>query len=229
MNFVQNSQNSYSNFFTRVYAWMAVGLGITGSVGYAVSQSSYMQSLFFGSGWMIFLLIIAQLGLVIALSAALNRMNYGTALLAYLVYSALSGITFSSIFMVYTLGSIAMVFGVTASMFAVLAVYGLVTKRDLSGLGSFMIMVLWGLIIGLVVNMFLRNSSFDLFLAWVGVFVFAGLIAFDMQKIRIFAAQAHMLSTEDARKYAVVAALVVYLDFVNLFLSLLRIFGNEKE
>lgn len=229
MEYVQNAMSqSKRSFLNRVFGWMACALGITGAVGFVVSQSPALQQLFLTSGLMLALLVIIQLGLVIALSAFIERMSYSTALLCFIAYSVVSGLTFSAIFIVYTLGSIATVFGITAGMFAGMALYGAYTSYDLSAFGIFLRMALWGLLLALIVNMFVGSESFDLMLAWAGVIIFAGLTAFDVQKISQFADRVGAAQGELAMKFSLVAALALYLDFINLFLSLIRILGKKK-
>ncbi len=173
-------------------------------------------------------LIIAELAIVIAISAAINRLSLTTATLLFVLYSVLNGATFSLIFAVYTMSSIANVFFITAGTFGVMAAYGYFTKRDLSSLGKLLLMALIGLIIATLVNVFLvKSSGFDLILSYAGVLIFVGLTAYDTQKIKqMLAMQTDM--GEGAQKVALLGALSLYLDFINLFLYLLRIFGRRE-
>lgn len=215
----------FSALMRKVYTWMTLALVITGVTAYGVAAS---PTLFMSLHKMMWGLIIAELVLVFALSGAINRLSLGTATLMFIVYSVLNGAMLSSIFVVYTMTSIAKVFFITAGTFGAMAVYGYTTKKDLTSMGKILFMALIGLIIATVVNMFLKSSGFDYILSYVGVAIFTGLTAWDTQKIK------HMLQTqydmsEGAQKLALIGALTLYLDFINLFLYLLRIFGSNKE
>jgi FtsH-binding integral membrane protein len=211
-----------------VYAWMAAALAITASVAYYVGTTTEVYTYIMENNWLVFGLIIAQFALVIGLVAFLQRMNTLTAMIMFIVYSALMGVTLSSIFIVYTMASIATTFIVAAGMFGTMALYGYFTKTDLSAVGNIGIMMLVGLIIGGLVNLFLRSPMVEMILSAAGVIVFSLLTAFDIQKIKhmsrsLLADQATMT------KVAIVCALTLYLDFVNLFLYLLEFFGKKKE
>lgn len=210
----------------KIYGWMALALGVTGGVAYYVAHSPELVNMFLNNSWMFLFLVFAQLGLVIALSAFLEKLSYTTALVLFLLYSVLMGLTLSSIFLVYTTGSIEVTFLVTAGMFAGMALYGYFTDTDLSQVGSVLIMALWGIILASLVNMFLKNSMLDTITSFIGIIVFAGLTAFDVQK---FKSLSSMFGSRDNSKLALFGALTLYLDFINLFLMIIRFTGKQRD
>ena len=212
----------------KVYVWMTLALVLTGITAYGVASSPSLMMTIIQTPAIMWGLIIAELAIVIAISAAINRLFLTTATLLFVPYSVLNGATFSLIFAVYTMSSIANVFFITAGTFGVMAAYGYFTKRDLSSLGRLLLMALIGLIIATLVNVFLvKSSGFDLILSYAGVLIFVGLTAYDTQKIKqMLAMQTDM--GEGAQKVALLGALSLYLDFINLFLYLLRIFGRRE-
>lgn len=212
----------------KVYVWMTLALVLTGITAYGVASSPSLMMTIIQTPAIMWGLIIAELAIVIAISAAINRLSLTTATLLFVLYSVLNGATFSLIFAVYTMSSIANVFFITAGTFGVMAAYGYFTKRDLSSWGKLLLMALIGLIIATLVNVFLvKSSGFDLILSYAGVLVFVGLTAYDTQKIKqMLAMQTDM--GEGAQKVALLGALSLYLDFINLFLYLLRIFGRRE-
>lgn len=212
----------------KVYVWMTLALVLTGITAYGVASSPGLMMTIFQTPAIMWGLIIAELAIVIAISAAINRLSLTTATLLFVLYSVLNGATFSLIFAVYTMSSIANVFFITAGTFGVMAAYGYFTKRDLSSWGKLLLMALIGLIIATLVNVFLvKSSGFDLTLSYAGVLIFVGLTAYDTQKIKqMLAMQTDM--GEGAQKVALLGALSLYLDFINLFLYLLRIFGRRE-
>ena len=212
----------------KVYVWMTLALVLTGITAYGVASSPSLMMTIFQTPAVMWGLIIAELAIVIAISAAINRLSLTTATLLFVLYSVLNGATFSLIFAVYTMSSIANVFFITAGTFGVMAAYGYFTKRDLSSWGKLLLMALIGLIIATLVNVFLvKSSGFDLILSYAGVLIFVGLTAYDTQKIKqMLAMQTDM--GEGAQKVALLGALSLYLDFINLFLYLLRIFGRRE-
>jgi FtsH-binding integral membrane protein len=219
-----------ARFMSRVYGWMTAGLCLTGAVAWNVSGNPELVQSIFGNRLLFWGLIIAQLGAVVALSGLINRISSLTATLIYFLYAGLTGLTLSSIFLVFTGSSIAQVFGVTAFGFAGLSVAGLVTKRDLGPVGSFCTMGLFGLIgYGLLAMFFpsLMAGGGSFVFSLVGIIVFAGLTAYDTQKIKNMYA-AGREGIEAGRKKAIVGALTLYLDFINLFLSLLRLMGRRR-
>ena len=212
----------------KVYLWMTMALVITGLCAWGTATSPAMVQLVFGNRAAIWVLLIAEIGLVFYTTARINRLSLTTATTLFIIYSALNGVTLSSIFMVYAMTSIAKVFFITAGTFGVMALYGSVTKTDLSRFGNLFLMALLGLIIASVANLFFKSSGFDLILSYIGVVLFVGLTAWDSQQIkRALSMQAGL--DETAQKVALLGALELYLDFINLFLYLLRIFGKSDN
>jgi hypothetical protein len=216
------------SFFRNVYGWMTVGLGLTAFVAlYTVSSPALMQMIF-GNKVVFYGLIIAEFGLVIALSAAIKRLSATAATLMFCVYAALSGLTFAAIFVVYTQSSIASTFFVTAGTFGAMSLYGLVTKKDLSSWGSFLFMGLIGVVIASVVNIFLESSAMTWVISCAGVLVFTGLTAYDTYTLKVLA-QNGFANGDERKKVAIIGALKLYLDFINLFLMLLRLLGGNRD
>ena len=218
-----------ARFMSRVYGWMTAGLCLTGVVAWEVAGNPGLVRAIFGNQIFFWGLFIAQLGAVIVLSAAINRLSGAAATAIYFVYAALTGLTFSAIFLAYTGSSIAQVFGITAFSFAGLSVFGLVTKRDLGPVGSFCMMGLFGLIGFYVLSMFFRSlmSEGAVFVTSIlGIIIFAGLTAWDTQRIKNM--NVASMDGEQQRKGAIMGALMLYLDFINLFLSLLRLTGRRR-
>jgi uncharacterized protein len=215
--------------FTRVYGWMAGGLLITAITAAYVSTNQALIEFMVSNRIAFFGLLGAELLLVFVLSAAIQRMTSALALSMFLFYAALNGVTLSLIFLVYTAASLGMTFAVTAGMFGAMCAYGALTKRDLTSLGSFMFMGLIGLIIASFANFFLRSEMIYWITTYFGVFIFVGLTAYDAQKVKALAEKARALGTEDVRKASILGALGLYLDFINLFLYLLRLFGRRRD
>jgi FtsH-binding integral membrane protein len=207
----------------QVYAWMGLGLLLTAAMSVVTLSSPALLQLVFGNRLVFYALIFGELGLVIAVSAAINRLSAATATALFLLYAALNGITFSVIFVVYTAESIASTFVVTAATFGAMSVYGYTTKRDLTNWGSFLFMGLIGIVIASLVNIFVESSAAAWVISAIGVIVFTGLTAYDTWKIKAMAA-----AGAQGRKPAILGALTLYLDFINLFLMLLRLFGNRR-
>ena len=225
-----STEVSVSSIFMRqVYQWMAVGLGVTAATAWFTATSPAMLNMIFGSTFVLIALVIAQFGLVIALSAAVHRMSAATATGLFVLYSALTGLTLSSIFLTYSMGSIANAFIVSAGTFVAMSVYGTVTKRDLTAMGSFLMMGLFGILIAMVVNIFLASSMMDFVISAIGVLVFTGLTAYDTQKIKEFGADAPLHDGTAVRRGVIRGALTLYLDFINLFLMMLRLFGGNRD
>lgn len=216
-----------TDFIRRVYNWMALGLAVTAIVALYAVNSGLIFSLL-GNPMVMLLLIVGEFGLVIALSAAIGRFQSSTALFMFFAYSFLNGLTLSTIFLIYTKASIANTFFVTAGTFAAMSLYGYTTKRDLTSIGSFLMMGLIGIIIASFVNFFFRSPAFYWLITYAGIAIFVGLTAYDAQKIKEMA-YAGFSGSEDERKGAVIGALRLYLDFINLFLLLLRIFGRRSD
>ena len=218
-----------SLYMRQVYMWMGAGLFLTALVSWGVASSQAAMQLIFSNAFVLILLCVAQLGLVIALSAAVHRMSAQTATLCFLAYAVLTGVTLASIFVVYPMGSIANAFLSTAGMFVAMSIYGTVTKRNLAGMGNFLFMGLIGLLIAMVVNIFLASSMLDFVISAVGVVLFTLLTAYDTNQLRIFGSSAPLDDEVAVRRGAILGALTLYLDFINLFLMLLRLFGNSDR
>lgn len=222
------TQIQVNEFIRSVYNWMAIGLGITGFVAYFVSNSETMMRLVFGNQIIFFGLIIGELALVFSISARVQKMQASTATSLFILYAALNGATLSAIFLIYTRSSITSTFFICAATFIASSIYGMVTKRDLTAMGQFMFMGLIGIVIASVVNLFLRSSGMSLIVSYIGVIVFVGLTAYDTQKLRTMAlSQPEGLDGGTLRKGTILGALTLYLDFINLFLMLLRILGSR--
>lgn len=212
----------------KVFVWMTLALAITGLTAYGVATSPTILSLIFSSKVTFFGLIIAEFALVFAISGAINRLSLSTATLLFILYSVINGATLSSIFFAFSVATIGKVFFITAGTFGAMALVGYTTKTDLTSMGKLLFMALLGIIIASVVNMFVASSGLDLILSYVGVLVFVGLTAYDTQKIKQMC-QAAPDAGETTQKLALIGALSLYLDFINLFLYLLRIFGNNRD
>lgn len=217
-----------NSFILSVYNWMAIGLALTGGVAYAVAGSQAMLNLIFGNRIVFYGLIIVELGFVFYLSARIQKISSTTATSLFLFYAAINGATLASIFILYTRTSIVSTFFICAATFGVCSIYGMVTKRDLTSVGNFMMMGLIGIIIASLVNFFIRSSAMAMIINYIGVFVFVGLTAYDTQKIKRMAlSQPADLDRQTVRKGAIIGALSLYLDFINMFLFLLRILGDR--
>ena len=212
-------------FVKSVYAWMFGGLLLTALASAWVISSPAMQHLILGNRMMMFGLIIVELGLVVAISAGLRRFSPAAAASMFLVYSLLNGLTLSIVLFAYTQASIVQAFVTAAGMFGAMSVYGMVTKRDLTKFGSFLFMGLIGIVISSVVNMFMHSPGLDFAISVIGVFLFVGLTAWDTQKIKSYATVGGSMQ----ESLAIFGALALYLDFINLFLFLLRLFGNRRR
>ena len=224
----QARQEASTIFLAKVFNWMAIGLAVTGGVAYVTAESGIVRALV--SSPLFLILVLAELGLVFFLSARIDKLQPGTATGLFIGYSILNGLTLSTIFLAYTHASIAGTFLVTAGMFGAMAVYGMVTKRDLSGMGSFMFMGLIGILLASVVNIFLKSPVLYWAISAIGVLVFVGLTAYDVQKIKKIGEEGIMQQGEAAiRKGSIIGALALYLDFINLFLMLLRFFGGSRD
>lgn len=213
----------------KVYVWMTLALALTGFTAFGVASSPGLITALMTNQVLFWALIIVELGLVWAISARVSRMSLTTATLLFVLYSVVNGVVLSSIFVVYTMSSIASVFFITAGTFAVMAAIGYFTKTDLSSLGKILFMALIGLVIATLVNVFLvKSGGFQLILSYVGVLIFVGLTAYDSQKIKLMLIEADDVD-EDAQKIALLGSLTLYLDFINLFLYLLRILGSDRD
>ena len=218
-----------NEFIRSVYNWMAIGLALTGFVAYYVSNTPALLNLILGNQILFFGLIIAELALVFTISARVHRMQASTATALFVLYAVLNGATLSFIFIIYTRSSIASTFFVCAATFIACSIYGWTTKRDLTSMGGFMMMGLIGIIIASLVNLFIRSSAMHMIISYIGVLVFVGLTAYDTQHLKKMAvSQPADVGASAVRKGAILGALKLYLDFINLFLMLLRILGNRE-
>jgi FtsH-binding integral membrane protein len=215
--------NVQNRIIRQVYAWMGAGLTLTALLAVMTVSSPSMLQLVIGNRLVFFGLIIGELALVVVLSAAINRLSAAMAILLFITYASLNGVTLSVIFLAYTAESIASTFLITGGMFGAMSAYGYLTRRDLTSWGSFLFMGLIGIAIASLVNIFFVGSILYWVTTYCGIIVFTGLTAYDTQKIKAFA-----LRGEGGTKPAVLGALTLYLDFINLFLMLLRIFGRRR-
>lgn len=216
------------SFIQKVYAWMSVGLAVTGACALYMASDPGMIMALVQNKVLFYGLMIAELGLVIFLAGWVKTMQVGTARLAFLLYAALTGVTLSVIFLVYTSGSIANAFFLTGGTFAVMSVYGYTTKTDLTSMGNFMMMGLIGVILASVVNWWVKSPAVEWAVSIISVIVFTGLTAYDTQKIKALNIIGNAGSDED-HKEAISGALTLYLDFINLFLSILRLTGKRRD
>lgn len=217
---------SVRDFMYKVYGWMALALAITAVVAYYVASNPVVFQTIVGSP-LVFVLVLVQLGLVFFLSGRINSMEFSTAVVSFLAYSALSGVTFSVYFQLYTLQSIYLAFAITAGTFSAMALYGYFTKSDLSAMGSFLVMGLFGLMIAMFANMWFQSPVANYYISLVAVGIFTLLTAYDVQKIKEIGRS--ITDPEMASKIALLGALTLYLDFINLFIHLLRLFGERKK
>jgi FtsH-binding integral membrane protein len=212
-----------ADFLWKTYRWMSLGLALTGAVAWIVASTPGVAQAVFGNPVLFYGAMIVELGIVIVFAARASRMSFGAAAATFIGYSALNGITMAMIFLVYTAASVAQVFFVSAFAFASLSLYGATTKRDLSAVGHFMFIGLIGFVIASVVNLFLKSSAIYWITTYAGVLIFAGLTAYDNQKLRRMYAE-----RGEAGNLALQGALTLYLDFINLFLLMLRLFGRRR-
>jgi FtsH-binding integral membrane protein len=215
-----------TTFLRSVYGWMCAGLGITALVAFFVAQSPALVVTIAGNRLLYWGLMIAQLGIVFFLSARVDRLSGSTASLLFVLYSALTGVTFAFILLAFTGASIATTFLVCAGMFGSLALYGTTTSRSLAGWGQFLFMGLIGVVLASFVGIFWQNDGFQFVLGFIGVIVFTGLTAYDAQRLKEMALA---LPSGQIGSYAIVGALTLYLDFINLFLMLLRFTGSRRD
>ncbi|MDR0933099.1 MAG: Bax inhibitor-1/YccA family protein [Victivallales bacterium] len=226
----QDAVAKQGEFVNRVFGWMTVGLALTGAVAWAVYNIPQLFQFVVNSPGIYTVLIILELVVVIAMSAAINKLSAAGAAACFVLFSILNGLTLSWIFAAYQMSSLAATFFVTSGTFGGAGLYGYLTKRDLSGVGGLAILGLWGLILASIVNIFWYNNLVDRIICYLGVLIFIGLTAWDIQKIKRLSSAVANGEIEDkvGRKYAVYGALELYLDFVNLFLFFLRLFGGRR-
>ena len=218
-----------SSCLTQVFLRMFAALLVTAAAAYAVAVSRTLQGIIFSNTFIFYALIIAELGLVLLISAGINKLSSPAANALFFIYAIVNGLTLSVIFLVYDIGVIYHAFAVAALMFAAMAIFGAVTHRDLSSIGSICMMGLFGIIIASLANFFFKSEALDTVVCYIGVLVFIGLTAYDTQRIKRMLTSANAVSHEIAvQKVSVIGALSLYLDFINLFLRLLRIMGRRK-
>ncbi|MFQ0998506.1 Bax inhibitor-1/YccA family protein [Gilliamella sp. BG6] len=222
---IEQSSNRVQTYMSHVYGWMTVGLLLTALVAWFASNNYQLLNVLYQGMWV---LLIAEFALVFAISGLINRLSGAVATTLFMLYSVLNGCTFSIYFIVYTSSSIASVFFITAGMFAALALYGYTTKRDLSGFGRFLFMGLVGVVIASLVNIFMQSQPLMWAITYIGVFVFAGLTAYDTQKLKELGDQLSQDDPNMFRRFVILGALTLYLDFINLFIMLLRIFADRR-
>ena len=212
---------------SKVYAWMTLALAVSAIAAFYTASSETLIRFIYGTRWGIWALLIAEIALVVYLSARLNKISFATGAVVFGIHSLLNGVTLSSILLAYSAGTVYTAFLSTALTFGVMSLIGYTTKKDLTSIGSFLMMGLVGLIIASLVNIFLRNSMMDTIITYLGLFIFIGLTAYDTQKIK----QAISMQGQwgiDVRKIALIGALSLYLDFINLFLNIVRLLGDRR-
>ncbi|WP_226569337.1 Bax inhibitor-1/YccA family protein [Mangrovibacter yixingensis] len=225
---VQNTRTGLQTYMAQVYGWMTCGLLLTAFVAWYAAATPAVLMFVFSSQLIFFGLIIAQLALVFVLSGMVHKLSGAMATTLFMLYSALTGLTLSSIFVAYTYSSIASTFIVTGGMFGVMSLYGYTTKRDLSKFGSMLFMALIGIVLASVVNIWLKSTALMWAVTYIGVVVFVGLTAWDTQKLKSIGSQIDTRDSTNLRRYSIMGALTLYLDFINLFLMMLRILGNRR-
>lgn len=221
------TNQEHTDFITKVYGWMTLALFLSGMTSVWVAFTPSVLSLIFDNRLIFYGLLILQLGMVLYLSFLVKKISAFNAILAFIAYSIVTGLTLSVIFLVYTLASIIATFFITAVVFGIMSAYGYFTKRDLTTMGNLLLMALLGLIVASIANLFLFNEILDWIITYAGVVIFVGLTAYDTQKIK----DGNIIGnagTDEDKKEAIMGALTLYLDFINLFLKLLRIFGKRK-
>jgi FtsH-binding integral membrane protein len=225
---LQQVKAEQANFMARVYGWMSLALVITGVVALWVASNPEMVNIILGNNFVFYGLLIGQLACVFYLSSVVQKISARSAVIIFLAYAALNGLTFSSVFLVFTSESIASAFLITAGTFGIMSVYGYFTKTDLTKIGNLGLMALIGLIIASVVNMFMHNETFYWITTYAGILIFVGLTAYDTQKIKEMNKIGNE-GTESDKKEAIIGALSLYLDFINLFQYFLNIFGKRND
>lgn len=225
---VQQTRSGLQTYMAQVYGWMTVGLLLTAFIAWYAAGSAAITELLYTNRYFFFGLIIAQLAVVFVLSGLIHKLSAGLSTTLFMLYSALTGLTLSSIFIVYTGSSIASTFVITGGMFGAMSLYGYTTKRDLSGFGSMLFMGLIGIVLASLVNLWLKSEALMWAVTYIGVVIFVGLTAYDTQKLKNIGEQIDVRDSSNLRKYSILGALTLYLDFINLFLMLLRILGNRR-
>ena len=225
--YIESIPTVEADFMQKVYLWMTFALTLTGFVAYRTTQSEFLLELIFNSSFGFIGLILVELALVIWISSGIQRMSSNMAIGLFLLYSVLNGMTLSVLLIVYTGASVASTFFITAGMFGAMSIYGYTTKQDLSSWGNLLFMALVGIILASFVNIFLQSSGLYWLISYIGVLVFVGLTAYDTQKIKKLAAQV-IVESEVGRKVAILGALTLYIDFIYMFIFMLRTWGNRR-
>ncbi|PIJ48715.1 hypothetical protein BL250_00860 [Erwinia sp. OLTSP20] len=225
---LRQTGSGIQTYMAQVYGWMCSGLLLTAAVAWFAAHNSKVQALVFSSQITFFGLIIAQLALVFVLSGMVQRLSGALATTLFMLYSALTGLTISSIFVIYTGVSIVSTFVVTAGTFGAMSLWGYLTRRDLSRFGSMLFMGLIGIVLASVVNIWLKSSGLTMAITYIGVLLFVGLTAYDTQRLKNIGENIDSRDSENLRRYSIMGALTLYLDFINLFLMLLRILGDRR-
>ncbi|QHM70355.1 Bax inhibitor-1/YccA family protein [Mixta intestinalis] len=225
---VQRAGTGLQTYMAQVYGWMTCGLLLTAFISWYAANTPAVMEMVLANRITFFGLIIAQLAIVFVLSGLVHKLSGGIATALFMLYSALTGLTLASIFLVYTYSSIASTFFVTAGMFGIMSFWGYTTKSDLSKMGNILFMALIGLLLASLVNFWLKSPALMWAITYIGVVVFVGLTAYDTQKLKAIGEQIDTRDKENLRRYSIMGALTLYLDFINLFLMLLRIFGNRR-
>ncbi|WP_130834473.1 Bax inhibitor-1/YccA family protein [[Erwinia] mediterraneensis] len=225
---VQQASAGLQTYMSQVYGWMTCGLLLTAFVSWFAARTPAVMEMVFANRITFFGLIIAQLVVVFVLSGLVHKLSGGVATALFMLYSALTGLTLASIFLVYTYSSIASTFFVTAGMFGAMSFYGYTTKRDLSRFGSLLFMALIGILLASLVNFWLKSPTLMWVITYIGVLVFVGLTAYDTQRLKNIGEGINVEDKENLRRASIMGALTLYLDFINLFLMLLRIMGNRR-
>ena len=225
--YIESIPTVEADFMQKVYLWMTFALTLTGFVAYRTTQSEFLLELIFNSSFGFIGLILVELALVIWISSGIQRMSSNMAIGLFLLYSVLNGMTLSVLLIAYTGASVASTFFITAGMFGAMSIYGYTTKQDLSSWGNLLFMALFGIILASFVNIFLQSSGLYWLISYIGVLVFVGLTAYDTQKIKKLAAQV-IVESEVGRKVAILGALTLYIDFIYMFIFMLRTWGNRR-
>jgi FtsH-binding integral membrane protein len=221
------NEKAMFHFFNAVYAWMAVGLAVTATVAYFVSQSPTIMRAMFVNKFMFVVLLLGLYGLAMAVQVAAARISWGAAVALFMLYAALIGAMFSFIFIVYPMSTLAGAFFMTAGTFGATSVYGFITKRDLTTIGSFLFMAFIGIFLASIVNIFLANNALSWLLTYAILAIFIGLVAYRTQQLKRIA-QDHLTNGDIAARYAIIGSLILYISFINMFMSILRIMGSRK-
>ncbi len=229
MDYSRSKVEVVNAFMRGVYGWMTLGLGLTAVTAYLTSTSQAMLQLIYGNHFVLFGLMIGTIILVMVISTGINKMAPSTATGLFLLYSGLMGVMLSSVFIVYTGATLMSAFAVSAGMFGAMSLYGLVTKKDLTSWGSFLFMGLIGIVIAMVVNIFLKSAMMDFVVCCIGVLVFTGLTAYDTQRLKVMGETAPAGDTAAVRRGTILGALTLYLNFINLFLMILRLMGGGRD